>query len=195
MKPDSTNIRKLTKSAGVRISPSFSKDRNKIVYFKGSTCKNCRNGVSYFDIFEFDLEANIETRITNYKFHIPGKIEYFKNNNSYIFSAEEPSSVNANPKFIKDFYRKVVNENKIFSYENGNIYKFDLGAGLKKAYTSTFLDISQDSSTILFYSKTNRMDGSKKKKYKYDLFIKDEGNVRRLTRLYGQIHGAAISPN
>ena len=39
------------------------------------------------------------------------------------------------------------------------------------------------------------MDGSKKKKYKYDLFIKDEGNVRRLTRLYGQIHGAAISPN
>ena len=93
MAPNGKNVRKITKSSGWKIYPSFSHDNKKVIFAKaGKLCQHMPGtfhdipAIDY-DVYEVVLGKDLEYRLTRFKFDDMSSPFYFPDDETIIFSA------------------------------------------------------------------------------------------------------------
>jgi hypothetical protein len=145
--------------------------------------------ISHWDIYELEIETELERKLTDYLFYEGGMSPYYLSNGiHFVFSLIRPIKTE-DPKFD---YEALYKKNFIFIMDGRN-------NELKPAFThgsySLVRSIAYDD-TILFTSKTDDPDGSSSEKDTYDLFLRGRnGSIRRVTDMKSDIRLAHLSPD
>jgi Tol biopolymer transport system component len=192
---DGTNIEKLTESlppvpsqdgsdsiVQYNTLPSFSPDGKRIMFQRAALKRQRSLGrgkmLSHWDVYDVDIAAGTERRLTNQQFYDMSQPYYLSDGTRFIFSAstisatKEPDLSNI---YILDGKKRAV----VPEFKNG--------------WYSTEPRVSLDDA-VLFKSETSGMDGLKGQ-YNYDLFIKRGGAIKRITKMQTYIFDQAISPD
>lgn len=202
MNEDGSNIRQLTHTynkqpigsednVAYRINgrPSFSSDGKRIIFVRSGVKRQRAfplggEMVSHYDVYEVNVETEIERRLTNYKFYNISRPYYLPEEKKFIFSG----TVSAGLEEMKAYESK---------YKDNKIYIMD-GKNNKLHPIFVYGDwtsnpsVSKDD-TILFLARSNHLDGVKGP-YNYDLFINRKGKMQRLThRQFSRIAEPSLS--
>lgn len=88
MDPDGKKVKRITNTPGVKIYPSFSHSRKKIIFCKaGKIRKSGKTPAADYDVYEVDIDTGQETRLSWFKFFMMSQPFYFPDDNIFIFSA------------------------------------------------------------------------------------------------------------
>lgn len=195
MNSDGSGIRKLTDSPTFKSSPSFSPDGQRIIYARANERpERTRNPIGGFDVYEVTLNAGPERRLTNFIFYLMTAPFYLPDGKHFIFSGE---GERCHWKTLDEFtqcgkqYKEQYQGNRIFIMEPEDS---TLHPAFVNGDYSDAPHISHDGSKILFVSRTNKIDGVHGQ-FNYDLFLRKDGVINRLTRLGTFLYGATLSPD
>lgn len=201
MNIDGSNIRVITDSRHYKINPSFSHDMKKIIYARAGVTRRTeqRDWIGDWDIFEVDIATGHEHQLTDHQFFSMDRPYYLPEGRRFLFSADgmrkfgdirtlNPVKQEA-PKAYQDRYRG----NHIYIKEPGDP---DLSPAFIHGAATTRPRISTDGTRILFTARTNELDSSPDRvNYRYDLFLKEGEDIRRLTKSGSLILDSALSPD
>lgn len=172
--------------------PSFSPDGKRVIFKRSAVIRERSMGgrkASNWDVYEVDLKAGAERRLTNYKFYELSQPYYLADGEHFIFSGTGPKNdTGVGPKDFKE-YGKMYQENQIFIMDGKNNL-------LKPAFTNGWYSTKPQASRnniIVFLSVTNTMDRLQQSRFNYDLFTYREGKIKRLTRMQSYISEPSIS--
>lgn len=140
---------------------------------------------SWWDAYEVDLKTGTERRLTDYKFYMMSRPYYMPDGKYFIFSGDGPEMADMS---FNDRCEKAYQENRIFIMDGK---ENALKPAFQNGWYSNEPAVSRDG-TVLFASITNKMDGIGGP-YNYDLFIRKEGKITRLTNMKAMIAESAIS--
>jgi WD40 repeat protein len=194
MDPDGKNMRKITTGPGAKIYPMFSHSGKKVLYVKaGRIRKQGRTPASEYDAWEVDIKTGQETRLTYFKFFTMRSLNYFPDDEKFIFEAAQPMAFPGLSLPEDDFNKamKMVNEergkHKLYSLavttmKRGDMLPHQTYTFAKDIYPKNPL-LSNDGRRLLF----ERQGGQ------YYLYS-SEGN-HRLVGGGGSVNSAAISPD
>lgn len=186
MGADGKDMRKLTNGKGCRANPSFSPDGKKIIFSysplpETGSSKKCVDQ----DVFELDLASGKERQLTHFKFYMLRSLHYMPNGKDIIFHGKGPSVPIKHKEYVDKF-----GDNYIFIMSGVDD---ELSPAITGYPFSGAPSISMDGK-IVFAAITNDMDNAKGK-YNYDLFLRANGQDKRLTQLKSTIMYHAISPD
>lgn len=157
MDPNGKNLRKITNSKGVKIFPSFSHDRKKIIYARaGRIRESGKTPASKYDIYEIDVTSGNESRLTRFEFYQVNSPYYYPDDKTFIFSADDPGQYRGVSNDVKAMQKKN-NELKLL-YKENTIYVMRGGEETLTPYIM-FQDysdsplLSADGSRLLFRSR------------------------------------------
>jgi Tol biopolymer transport system component len=186
--------REITNGLGFDGAPSFSEDGNAIIFVRAASSPDDRTGpakkarqvVTEIDVYEIPSIGGRERRRTNQGFFEISPPIYVPGTKDFVFSAGSPLLKTGNEEKVKEMY----GSNSIFRI--GGQEKYDTPL-LKNGVSSFYPFVSVDGK-ISFLSITNEMDGISGSN-NYDVFLWDNGEIRRLTSDRSNITHAAISPD
>lgn len=194
---DSNTYRAITKSNTYKQFPSFSQDGKKIIYAQSNRIRESgKTRFSDWDIYETEVNTGIERRLTSFCFFSVGDPFYLNAGEKFIFSGE-PSFCNY-PVKGRGQDSPDNRRNYLTQYQGNTIFVM---SGAETKLHPFFMNgadshgafLSRDSK-IFFVSRTNEMDGIKCCDYNYDLFMYEDGVIRRLTNLKTALSGLVVSP-
>jgi Tol biopolymer transport system component len=214
MDPDGKNIRKITKTTGLKLYPSFSHSGRKIIFTRADVIRESgRTPAADYDVYDVDMETGRETRLTQFRFFSMSRPYYFPDDKTFVFWGEHPFAYPAVPnsdrnRAIMDKIRKELEA----KYQRNSIYVMQANEKELKPYlvmpeyqkkfkmyvagseTSRLPSLSADGSVLVFVSLGYKPDGSAdwEQLYQYSA----DGNHRRITYLHAiPIWDATVSPN
>lgn len=188
MNADGGGYRVLTAGSALRSWPSFSPDGRRLIYARSTRFSRQRpyNPIDSH-IYEIDVATGVERPLTAMGFSRPSRPFYLPDGRRFIFSA--PPAFDAADDRRR--YDQVYGANTIFvmdDTDNRLVPAFTQGA------ESARPGISRDGNRIVFLSSTNQLDG-KSGYINYDVFLREAGINRRLTRLETFVSYLALSPD
>jgi Tol biopolymer transport system component len=219
MDPDGKNVRKITKTTGLKLYPSFSHSGRKIIFTRADVIRESgHTPAADYDVYEVDVATGRETRLTQFRFFKMTRPYYFPDDKTFVFWGEHPFAYPAVPNSdrnsaIMDKVRKELqakyqdnsiyvmqaNEKELKPYLVMPDYRNDYSKEFKKHHVveseySRGPSLSADGSVLVFMSTGYKPDGSAdwEQLYQYSA----DGNHRRITYLHAvPIWAAAVSPN
>jgi len=194
---DSNTYRAITKSNTYKQFPSFSQDGKKIIYAQSNRIRESgKTRFSDWDIYETEVKTGIERRLTSFCFFAVSDPFYLNEGEKFVFSGE-PSFCNYPVKGrVQD---DPDNRRNYLAQYQGNIIFMMSGVETKlKPFLMNGVDshgsfLTRDGK-IFFVSRTNEIDGIKCCNYNYDIFVYEDGFVKRLTNLKTALSGLVVSP-
>lgn len=194
----------ITEDWGMRFWPSFSPDGKSILYRKPAKIrKSGKTRYKHWDIWEMDIQGEVKTQLTFYKYYQLWECFYLSDGERVIFTGSHSRSVS---KEEDQAYHKKYGEYTISIIPKTNVPKTPLALNPlviiesnSKYYRSTILAGITKHDDTLYTAITNKMDRDQgvntgKRGYNYDLFIrKRDGKTNRLTRMKSMIIDEAIS--
>jgi Tol biopolymer transport system component len=198
MRVDGSALKKVTRGGGLKWSPSFSFDGQKIIFVASARTNKGRRGVGFFSIHEVDIATGNQRQLTDLEFYSILHPRYYRDGEYFIFSGDAPFFANLDTLenfSVREKYVDQFGENNIFVMNDKRNGPEDLKPILMNGAMSRFEGVSRDSSTILFLSRTNEIDKSRKRTYTYDLFISKNNEIKRVTRQNGVVKAGDISPD
>jgi Tol biopolymer transport system component len=219
MDPDGKNVRKITKTTGLKLYPSFSHSGRKIIFTRADVIRESgRTPAADYDVYEVDVATGRETRLTQFRFFQMSRPYYFPDDKTFVFWGEHPFAYPAVPNSdgnsaIMDNVRKELQNkyqrNSIYvmqanekelkpylvmpDYRNDYHKKFKMHHVVESEY-SRCPSLSADGAVLVFVSLGYKPDGSAdwEQLYQYSA----DGNHRRITHLHAvPIWAAAVSHN
>lgn len=205
---EKNTYRPVTHSSTFKEWPAFSIDGKKIIYAQaGRVRKSGKTRFSGWDVYETDLATGIERRLTEFCFFLIDRPRYLNDNKRFVFSGESPACNFPRPNTThhddsysyrdykvtqegKEIYRKLYEANTIFMMTGNDI---DIKPVVMNGEQSGGAIVSGDGKKIFFISITNKIDNSNDFNFHYDVFVVEDGTVRRLTNLKTLITGLAVS--
>lgn len=199
---ETKNLVEITRSISMKSSPTFSHDGSKILFLQASRERESgkRTRFSNWDIYEIELQSRKENQLTNFRFYAVSSAAYLEDDKRFIFSGEGQDEFTAGAGMSeweahqansdsRDEYQRRYQDNDIFILAPG-------GRNLTPIFTNgecaTRPVISRDGKRIVYTSRTDKTDGVKRR-WAYDLFLFENGNHRRLTRLQTYIMDISLS--
>lgn len=213
MDPDGRYLRKITKSTGLKIYPSFSHSGRKIIFARADVIRTGgRTPAADYDVYEVDLETGRETRLTHFKFFEMSEPYYFPDDKTFVFWGDPPRAYPAIPNSdgnpaIMDKVRKELRS----KYQYNSIYVMQGGEKELKPYlvmpdyfkkfkhyvagseASRRPSLSADGSVLIFVSIGYKPDGSAMGDQLYQYSA--DGNHRQITNSAMTIYAQAVSHN
>lgn len=201
---DKNTYRAVTHSPTFKEWPSVSIDGKKIIYAQASRIrKSGKTRFSGWDIYETDIATGVERRLTDFDFSLIDRPQYLADGRKFVFSAEYPSYFNSQHSHGEYTLKDLESANRsreIYKnqYQNNTIF---LMTGVETTLKPLFTNgehshgptLSRDGK-IFFISITNKMDSNDAIKfYNYDLFVYENGIIKRLTKLETAITGSAVT--
>lgn len=190
------HLEELTNGEGHRAYPSFSHDGRQLIFSQAN--KERESGATRFsdwDVYALDIATGAEQRLTAFRFYLIFPPAYLPDDTHYIFSGVGPKDYYS-PLGVKgnSAYKARYGEHRIF------IRSSDVAAPLEPVFRtgelSTFPLISGDGTKIVYYARTDRIDGPKfGGGYTYDFYLFDGVTHRRLTKQDDLIADAVMSPD
>lgn len=215
MDPDGKNVKKITKTTGLKLYPSFSHSGRKIIFARADVIreKGSRTPAADYDVYEVDVATGRETRLTHFRFFSMSRPYYFPDDKTFIFWGDFPRAYPAIPdsdgnRAIMDKIRKELEA----KYQRNSIYVMQANEKELKSYlvmpdyqkkfkmyvagseTSRLPSLSAAGSVLVFVSLGYKPDGSGdwEQLFQYSA----DGNHRRITHLPAtSLWNQAVSPN
>lgn len=205
---ETNTYRPVTHSSTFKEWPAFSIDGKKIIYAQANRVRESgKTRFSGWDVYETDLETGIERRLTEFCFFLIDRTRYLNDNKRFVFSGESPGCNFPRPNTAhhderydyrdykitqegKEIYKKLYAANTVFMMTGNEI---GLKPVVMNGEQSGGSVVSGDGKKIFFISLTNKIDNSNDFNYHYDVFVIEDGVVRRLTNLNALITGLAVS--
>jgi Tol biopolymer transport system component len=179
---DSKKYRVITKGYSYKQFPSFSPDNKKIIYARAShiTARQGQAMPAGWDIYEVDVSTGIEKQLTNFSFFAITPPFYLSDGERFIFYGEYPNNYSGGYKAYADKYH----ENGIF---------------IRSANQATPLEplfLSGEHSSSPFQIRDGRIFfESRDTNWNYDLYVFENGVIKRLTDLKSMLSNPIVSPN
>lgn len=184
MRTDGSERKNLTASPTFKGNPTFSADGRKIIYAVGHSTPDTRNEkssstkpITGMDIYEIGPPNWSEKPLTFHGFFSVSRPYYLPDGITFVFAADGMSFPNAK-------------DNRIYILKGGRIG--EMRPAFMNDESSFGPSVSLDGSRILFVSRTNELDDIKGQ-YNYDLFLREEGANKRLTKLGAYMRDSVIS--
>ncbi|PJI38989.1 hypothetical protein [Ferrovibrio sp.] len=199
MNADGSGVRIITDSRHYKINPSFSHDMKKIIYARAGVTRRTeqRDWIGDWDIYEVDIVTGHERQLTDHQFFSMDRPYYLPDDRRFLFSADgmrkfgEIRTLNPVKQEAPKAYRDRYRGNHIYIKEPGDP---DLSPALIHGAATTRPRISADGTRILFTARTNELDNNPDRvNYRYDLFLKEGEDIRRLTKSGHYILDSALS--
>jgi len=214
MDPDGKNVRKITKTTGLKLYPSFSHSGRKIIFARADVIRESgHTPAADYDVYEVDVATGRETRLTQFRFFSMSRPYYFPDDKTFVFWGEHPFAYPAVPNSDRNsaIMNKVRKELEA-KYQMNSIYVMQVNEKELKPYlvmpdyqkkfkmyvagseTSRLPSLSADGSVLVFVSIGYKPDGSAEgwQFYQYSA----DGNHRRITHLPAtSLWNQAVSPN
>lgn len=182
---DGSGYRLLTDTQDFKKSPSFSPDGKRILFARaGRENEGGRMRFADYDVYELDIASRKETRLTEFKFFLIMAPWYLPDGEHFIFSGEYPN--------LSKTYEERFQQNTILIMSKT---ERQLQPAITRGEHSDAPSISVDGKKILFISRSNDLDAVKCCDYNYDLFLKMDDGITRLTSLGSMITEGRISPD
>ncbi len=195
--------RTVTRSSTIKEWPSFSHDGKKIIYAQANRMRESgKTRYSDWDIYEIELATGVERQLTNFCFFLIGRPRYMADNKRFVFSAEEPNCnfPKPNTSYGQESYTNSQNGRALYKQLYQRNWNFMMAGNettlkpiLISGEQSSGATLSRDGKKIFFESITTKMDNSKEFAYNYDLFVFEDGAIRRLTNLKTMLTGFEVS--
>ncbi len=192
------NIRKITKTPGLKIYPSFSHSGKKIIYARPDAIrKSGRTPAADYDLYEVDVETSREIRLTHFEFFEISAPYYFPDDKTFIFWGDPPGVYPAVPESKNIYVMNKIRKDLRAKYKYHNIYVMQANEkelkpylvipDHKKKYNGSGSEytrrpaLSADGSVLIFMSIGYRLDNSAEgwQFYQYS----GDGNHRQITHL------------
>ncbi len=203
-------LKTLTHTQSFKAFPSFSPDEKRLIYSKPERERESgKTRYGGWDIYELDIASGQERQLTNYKFYMIGRPFYMPDGKRFIFSGDGGSNFEGKTKIepytYKDYsknqdakkaYKEKYKDNTIFilGEENAEL--------LHPAFTNgpwtNGPNISIEGKRIIYQARSDEMDraaGEKIGGYTYDIFMLENSQHRRLTKLKKSLGGYTMSPD
>jgi Tol biopolymer transport system component len=179
---DGSNYRVLTKTPIFKTHPSYSPDEKKIIYVGAKYVRTeGKTPVADLDLFTVSRDGLNGVALTNFNFFLMDPPAFLPDGEHVIFSGEYPNRSTA--------YKDQFDENNIFIM---TAREQKLQPALSRGNHSNNPSVSKDGSKILFESRSNDLDGGGNA-YHYDMFLKTDTGITRLTRLQSIVRESSIA--
>ncbi|WP_150429758.1 hypothetical protein [Dechloromonas sp. CZR5] len=197
---NSNTYRRLTDDPSHKYGPSLSFDNKSVAYIQSHRQRTWFSGsprATGWDVHVLDTRSGVDTRATNYCFYALSKPFIAPDNGDLIFSGEGamcnyPETATTASELNYKAYREQFGEDNIIRFGSGRPH-------LEPWLTTRWKHASGPSiarnGDVLFYSRTNELDGIQKGYYNYDLFLKRGEQLTRLTWLKSFLGGSALAPD
>ncbi len=177
----------VTASDGFKLSPVVSPDGDCVLFGKSTRFRYGTKRPAGFDLFEANILSGGERRFTNHDFYSISPPSYFANGDRVLFSGDGMGrTVQVHKK-----YSAAYGGNTIFLLEANQT---SLKPLLERGEYSSKPSPSSDGRRIAFISRTNDLDNPRFG-YVYDVFLRENDQVRRVTWLSSITGDLAISPD
>lgn len=213
MDQDGKNVRKITKTTGLKIYPSFSHSGQKIIFARADVIRTKgRTPAADYDVYEVDVETGRETRLTHFKFFEMSEPYYFPDDKKFLFWGESPFSYPSIPNSDRNpAVMKKINQELRSKYQYNSIYVMQANEKELKPYlvmpeylkkfkhyvrgseASRRPSLSADGSVLIFESTGYKPDGSAMGHQLYQYL--SDGNHRQITHFAMTIYAQAVSHN
>ena len=214
MDPDGKNVRKITKTTGLKLYPSFSHSGRKIIFTRADVIRESgRTPAADYDVYEVDVATGRETRLTQFRFFSMSRPYYFPDDKTFVFWGEHPFAYTAVPNSDRNPHiMGKIREELESKYYHNSIYVMQgnekelkpylvMPEYIKKfkSYSAPACEysrqpaLSADGSVLIFESIGYKSDGSAEgwQFYQYSA----DGNHRRITLHAKPIWDEAVSSN
>lgn len=178
---------------------TFSSNGQKIAYVQSHGQRTWANGdprTSDFDIHVLDLTTGIDTKVTNFCFYNVSRPYFAPDNDDLIFSGAGPKCNYPIPNSPHKTYgyKKYAEQYGEDSIVRIGGEKTVLEPWIRSQAKDSGNPQVADTGAVLFKVRTDLIDGNQSQ-FNYDLFLKDQSGVRRMTQLNSVIAGMAIAPD
>lgn len=203
------NIRKITKTLGLKIYPSFSHSGRKIIFVRPAVIrKSGRTPAGDYDVYEVDVATGRETRLTYFKFFEISNPYYFPDDKTFVFWGDPPRVYPSIPESKNIYVMNKIRKNLRAKYKYNNIYVMQANEKELKPYLvmpeyqkkfksyigdaefSRRPTLSGDGSVLVFLAQGYKPDGSGDFGHLYQ--YSPDGNHRDITPC-GTIWDLAVS--
>jgi Tol biopolymer transport system component len=194
MDPGGKNVRKITKSYGPKIYPTFSHSGDKIIYAKAASVREKgRTPAADYDIYEVDIKSGSETRLTWFNiFSFLSPPFEFPDGKTIIFSAYGVPGLPSDLENKENTYMVKKGDRKPpmpLVHIGGNNPLINASSGSRNP------SISRDGNHIYFQGHAQRPDGIHGEGDQYYEYS-NKGIYSRLTNLnHTSIWSGALSPD
>ena len=175
----------VTASDGFKLYPVASPDGDRVLFGKSTRFRYGTKRPAGFDLFEANILSGGERRFTNHIFYSISPPSYYANGDRVLFSG----TVMGRTFQVHKKYSAAYGGNTIFLLEANQT---SLKPLLERGEYSSDPSPSSDGGRIAFISRTNDLDNPRFG-YVYDVFLRENDQVRRVTRLSALFQNVAIS--
>jgi hypothetical protein len=201
MNADGSDRRQVTRNPATGLEdtvyvlvPSLSPDGKRIIFLRSERVRerafplkgemNCD-----WDVYEVDVDTGVERRLTYYRFYKALSPHYLADGKRFVFTGEGPYNPQGpGPRNYKE-YEDLYGQNFIFIMDG---VTNELKPAFVNGSNSQYVSVAADDS-ILFLSRTTGMDGLPPSRDTQDLFLFQNGSIKRLTRLNACIGWSLLS--
>lgn len=185
-------LRIITNTSSYKNFASFSPDEKRLIYMQADRERaSGKTRHAGWDVYELFIDSARQHRLTNYGFHLAVNPAYFPDGKTFIFSGEGPSRFSSKTgQNAIDAYRSAYQRNTVFIHSPE-------ATELRPAFTngnhSNGASISRNGRRIAYIAITNDLDSLKGGRFNYDIFMLEDGQHRRLTKLGTFLYGMELS--
>lgn len=187
----------LTHTESFKEFPSFSPDEKRLIYAQANKERTSgKTRFSHWDIYELNIKSGQERGLTDYQFFLIGQPWYLPDGKQFIFSGEAPRSFEGKVGMDAYYaYEKKYKESRIFILGQENT---ELQPAFINGPLTDGPNISRDGKRIIYHARSDEMDratGEKIGGSTYDIFMLEDGQHRRLTKLKYSFRSVTTSPD
>lgn len=192
-------FQRLTSDVSHKSSPNFSYDGQKVAYIQSHRERTWNDGsprATAWDVHTLELATGVTSRKTDFCFYglsapffIPGSVDLAVSGEGPMCNYPDAGTPAGSKGYLK--YKERFADDTILRL---GPRRQKLEPWFSNGGHSSSPSVAQNGD-VLFSSRTNLIDDIKKGYFNYDLFLRREGETRRLTRLKTFISASVLSPD